>query len=180
MKSSIIGGLLFGVLAVALLAGLAMLPAAPAAAQPAASNQMTVNVYPATSISGTTVNTGAPNIDTEDRDVSLTTGWSSVDVFVTADVATAGTLTATLQVSADGVNWVDYGYDYESFTSVWESEGVTSTATASTTIARHTPKIVLSADGTGLITAPLAGARWRVQMTTSAPVTTTVKATLRR
>ena len=148
----------------ALLTGLAMFPAAPAAAQPALSNQLTVTVYPATSISGTTVNTSAPNVDADGRDVSLTTGWSAVDVFVTADVASTGTLTATVQVSPDGVNWADADYEY------WTGSA----------IGTQTHRRALSADGTEVMTLPLAGDRWRVRLQTTAPVTTTVTATLRR
>lgn len=152
------------VLVAVLFGGLAMMPAAPAAAQAPLANQLTVSVYPATSISGTTVNTSAPNVDAEGRDVSLTTGWGSVDVFVTADVVSTGTLTATVQVSADGVNWADADYEY------WTGSA----------IGTQTFRRALAADGTEVMSLPLAGDRWRVQLTSTAPVTTTVKATLRR
>lgn len=164
VKVRLVGVAVFAVLAGALLVGLAMLPAAPAAAQAPLANHLTVSVYAAASISGTTVNTSAPNIDAEARDVSLTTGWKTVDVFVTADVASSGTLTATVQVSADGTNWADADYEY------WTGSA----------IGTRTQQRVMTADGTEVITLPLAGERWRVKLTTTAPVTTTVMATLRR
>lgn len=74
MKARWAGTVSVLVLAAVLFAAVAMMPSAPAAAQAPMSNQMTVSVYPAASISGTTVNTSAPNIDAEARDVSLTTG----------------------------------------------------------------------------------------------------------
>ena len=150
--------------ALVLVAGMMVVPVAPVAAQAPLSNQMTVSVYAATSISGTTVNTAAPNIDAEARDVSLTMGWQSVDVFIIADVASSGTLTATVQVSPDGTNWADADYEY------WTGSA----------IGTKTRQRVMTADGTEIITLPLAGERWRVQLTTTAPITTAVKATLRR
>jgi hypothetical protein len=163
VKTKWIAGVMVMV-AIVLLAGMLALPAAPAAAQAPLSNQLTVSVYAATSISGTTVNTAAPNIDAEARDVSLTTSWGSVDVFIVADVASSATLTATVQVSPDGVNWADADYEY------WTGSA----------IGTKTHQRVMTADGTEIITLPLAGDRWRVQLTTTAPVTTTVKATLHR
>lgn len=147
-----------------LFAMVAMTPAAPAAAQAPVSNQLTVSVYPSASISGTTVNTDAPNLDSAERDVSLTTGWTTVDVFVIADVASSGTLTATVQVSPDGTNWADADYEY------WTGSA----------IGTQTFRRVMTADGVEVITLPLAGERWRVKLTTTAPITTTVMATLRR
>ncbi len=152
------------VLALVLFGLVAMTPAAPAAAQGPVSNQLTVSVYPSTSISGTTVNTDAPNLDSSERDVSLTTGWTTADVFVIADVASSGTLTATVQWSPDGTNWTDADYEY------WTGSA----------IGTKTQQRVLTADGVEVITLPLAGERWRVKLTTTAPITTTVMATLRR
>lgn len=164
MKTRLAGVVTVLVLAVVLFAAVAMMPSAPAAAQAPPSNQLTVSVYAATSISGTTVNTSAPNLDGSARDVSLTTGWGSVDVFVIADVASSGTLTATVQVSPDGTNWADADYEY------WTGSA----------IGTKTHQRVMTADGTEVITLPLAGERWRVKLTTTAPITTTVMATLRR
>lgn len=164
MKAKWAGVVTVLVLALALFGLVTLTPVAPAAAQAPTSNQLTVSVYPSTSISGTTVNTDAPNLDASERDVSLTTGWTTVDVFVVADVASSGTLTATVQVSADGVNWADADYEY------WTGSAI------GTQLFRR----VMTADGAEVITLPLAGERWRVKLTTTAPVTTTVLATLRR
>jgi hypothetical protein len=137
---------------------------APAAAQDAPSSQLTVDVLNATNIATSTVNTAAPNVDVQGRDVSKTAGWKSVDIFVTGDVSGTAWLTATAQVSADGVNWTNADYEY------W-----TGSAIASKTHARS-----LNADGSEYMTLPLAGEFWRLSVQTTGGVTTTVKATLRR
>lgn len=139
-------------------------PAPVAQAQAPASNQMTVNVLAATYIATDTVNTAAPNVDAQGRDVSMTAGWKAVDIFVTGDVSGTATLTATAQVSADGVNWTAADYEY------WTGSA----------IGTKTQQRVISADGAEYMTVPLAGEYWRVQLTTTGGVTTTVKATLRR
>lgn len=136
---------------------------APAAAQPAASDQVTIDVFAARYLT-TTANTAAPNVDTAGRDVSKTAGWGSVDIFVTADISGTGVLTATAQVSADGVNWTNADYEY------WNGSAV----------ATKVQQRVLSADGTEYISMPLAGEYWRVNLAATEGVTTTVKATLRR
>lgn len=139
-------------------------PAPVAQAQAPASNQMTVDVLAATYIATSTVNSAAPNVDSEGRDVSKTAGWGSVDIFVTGDVSGTATLTATMQVSADGTNWTNANYEY------WTGSA----------IGTKTQQRVITADGTAYLTAPLAGEYWRVSLQTTGGVTTTVKATLRR
>ena len=139
-------------------------PAPVAQAQAPASNQMTVDVVAATYIATATVNSAAPNVDGQGRDVSLTAGWKAVDIFVTGDVSGTATLTATAQVSADGVNWTNAIYEY------WTGSA----------IGVKTQQRVISADGTAYMALPLAGEYWRVQLTTTGGVTSTVKATLRR
>lgn len=141
--------------------------------------QRTYTIYGPTAVTTGTVNTSAPNLDGFNRDMALTTGWSLADVFVGVDGTGTFTVTAKVQISADGSNWADYAYDYESLTSAWASEGVTSTAAASTTIARHTPTLTFTADGTGFIQAPLAGEWLRVQLGVTGAVTPTVKVTYR-
>lgn len=136
----------------------------PAAAQDAPSSQMTVDVLSATYIATDTVNTARPNVDSAGRDVSKTAGWKSVDIFVTGAVSGTATLTATAQVSADGMNWTNANYEY------WTG----------TDIGTKTQQRVLSANGTTYMTLPLAGEYWRVSVQTTGGVTTTVKATLRR
>lgn len=141
--------------------------------------QRTYTIYGPTAVTTGTVNTASPNLDQFNRDMALTTGWSLADVFVGVDGTGTFTVTAKIQLSADGVSWADYAYDYESVTSVWESEGVTSTAEASTTIARHTPTLTFTTDGTGFLQAALAGERMRVQLGVTGAVTPTVKVTYR-
>lgn len=139
-------------------------PAPAAQAQAPASNQVTVDVLAATYIATATVNTAAPNVDGQGRDVSMTAGWKAVDIFVTGDVSGTATLTATAQVSADGVNWTNANYEY------WTGS----------VIGTKTLQRVISADGTTYMTVPLAGEYWRVSVQTTGGVTSTVKATLRR
>lgn len=138
--------------------------ATPAAAQSAPSSQLTVDVLSATYIATSTVNTARPNIDAAARDVSQTSGWKSVDIFVTGALSGTAWLTATAQVSADGTNWANATYEY------WTGSAI-STKTQSRS---------LSADGTTFMNVPLAGEYWRVSIQTTGGVTTTVKATLRR
>ena len=139
-------------------------PTPVAQAQAPASNQVTVDVLAATYIATATVNTAAPNVDSQGRDVSTTAGWKSLDIFVTGDVSGTATLTATAQVSADGVNWTAADYEY------WTGSA----------IGTKTQQRVLSADGSEYMTVPLAGEYWRVSVQTTGGVTATVKATLRR
>lgn len=138
-----------------------------AQAQPAASNQATATVFRATYLT-TTTNTAAPQPDRAGRDMSATAGWGTVDIFVTADVSGTATLTATAQVSADGVNWTDADYEF------WNG----------TAIATRTQQRVQTADGTEYMTVKLAGEYWRVNLAVSAAagngVTTKVDATLHR
>mgnify|MGYP000915271498 FL=1 len=136
----------------------------PAAAQPAPSDQLTVDVLSTTYIATATVNSAAPNVDANGRDISRTAGWKSVDIFVAGTVSGTAWLTATAQVSADGTNWANAAYEY------WTGSAI-STKTQSRS---------LSANGTTYMTLPLAGEYWRVSVQTTGGVTATVKATLRR
>lgn len=136
----------------------------PASAQTGLSNQLTTGVLRATYIATATVNTAAPNVDGAGRNVAATAGWEAVDIFVTADVSGTATLTATAQVSADGLNWTNADLEY------WNGSA----------IATRTHQRVMSADGTEYMTLPLAGEYWRVNLVATGGVTTTVNATLRR
>ncbi len=161
-RTSLATAILMLSLAIAML--LTPSPAPVARAQDAPSNQMTVDVLSATYIATATVNTTAPNVDGQGRDVSKTMGWESVDIFVTGDVSGTATLTATAQVSADGVNWTNADYEY------WTGSAIGS----------KTQQRAISADGSEYMTVPLAGEYWRVSVQTTGGVTATVKATLRR
>jgi hypothetical protein len=145
--------------------------------------QLTVTLYGPTAITTSTVTSTAPGVlDGNGREVAKTTGWSNADVFVTVDCHLGGAcnLVATVQVSADGTNWATADYDYESNTSTWNSQGITSTATSSTAIAQQSFARTLTADGTEYMRVPLSGEYMRVQLVaTGITMTPTVKATYR-
>jgi hypothetical protein len=161
-RTSIATSILLIALALAVLLTPGPTPAAQA--QEPASSQMTVDVVDATYIATATVNSAWPNVDSEGRDVTRSAGWGTVDIFVTGDVSGTATLTATMQVSADGTNWTNANYEY------WTGSA----------IGTKTQQRAISADGTAYMTVPLAGEYWRVSLQTTGGVTTTVKATLRR
>ncbi len=166
MKNRRMWGIGGGVLlALALLLSLSvMTPTAPASAQAPVSSQLTTTVLAATAVSGT-VNTSASNVDAQGRDVALTTGWGKADVFFLATVGSGATLTATVQVSPDGTNWANAEYEY------WTGSA----------IGTKTQQRVFTATGNKVLTLPLAGEYWRVNLlTTGGVVTTTVAATLHR
>lgn len=136
----------------------------PADAQAPVVNQITVPVYGATAVTTGTVTTASPNVDQYGRDVSAAGPYESVDIFFSSDVTGATWVTATAQVSADGVNWANATQDY------W-----TGSAIATATKARS-----LSADGTTYMNVPLAGEYWRVSIQTTGVATNTIKATLHK
>jgi hypothetical protein len=138
--------------------------ALPANAQAPVVNQITVPVYSAVGVTTGTVNTSSPNVDQYGRDVSAAAMYESVDIFFTSDISGTGYVTATAQVSADGVNWANATQDY------W-----TGSAIATSTHARS-----LSADGSTYMSVPLAGEYWRVSIQTTGTATNTVKATLHK
>jgi hypothetical protein len=126
--------------------------------------QLTVTLFTAANISGTTTTTAAPGVlDTNGREVAKTTGWSGADVFVTIDGTGTFTLTATVQVSADGTNWATADYEY-----------ATDSTIATQSIAR-----TMTADGTEFMRVPLAGEYLRVQLAATGNITPTVKTTYR-
>ncbi len=136
----------------------------PVDAQAPVTNQITVPVYGPVAVSTGISNTISPNVDAFGRDVSAAAMYESVDVFLTTDVTGAAWVTATAQVSADGVNWANATEDY------W-----TGSAIATSTKARS-----LSADGSTYMSVPLAGEYWRVSIQTTGTATNTVKATLHK
>jgi hypothetical protein len=155
-------GALIIALVVLLLGGLALSNSMPAAAQ--ASNQLTTDVLAATPITGT-LDTAAPNLDSASRDASKTVGWTTADVFIAATVDSSATLTATVQVSPDGLNWADAKSEY------WTG----------TAIGTHVQRRVMTVTGVEYVTFPLAGEYWRLHMVAAGgTVTPTVKVTLRR
>ncbi len=162
MKRGMVG-LLAAVLLLAVgfgLVGLAPVTAAPVA-QDAATFQLVPKVsavrtiFETAQVSGTTTYSSGT--------YSVTTGYGSADVFLVGDLTGTAYLTATVQVSGDGVNWADADYEY---------------ATDST-IATKTHTRSLSADGTEYMTVKLAGSYLRVKIEATGQTTTTVQALYR-
>lgn len=147
---------------------------------PAVTKQTTYLLYPATAIAtASTTYTASPRNVVAGLDASAVNGWANVDVFTTIDLDTTGFVTVTLQFSPDAVNWADADYTYTSNTSSWASLGITSTATAATSIATATQVRYMTADGTELIQSPTAGEYMRVKIENSASFTPTVHVTYR-
>lgn len=147
---------------------------------PALVKQKTLLLHPAAAASGAgTAYTASPRTLSPGVDASAVAGFANADIFATVDISDTGNVTLTVQFSADGTNWADYTYAYSSNTSSWVSEGITSTATASTAIAAQTPKLYFAADGTQLLTVPTAGEFVRVKMERNATMTPTIYVTYR-
>jgi hypothetical protein len=125
--------------------------------------QRTYTLYGPTAVTTGTVNTAAPNLDVYNRDMALTTGFGTADVFIAVDGTGTFTATSTVQLSADGVNWATADYEYE-----------TSSAVGTQSFAR-----TQTADGTEYMRVPLAGERLRVQIAVTGAVTPTVWVTYR-
>jgi hypothetical protein len=154
---------IFSVLAVLALVMVLLAPDAKAQTT-GLDNSLTVDVLPATLVKDTTVTTSAPNVDSQGRDVSLNYGWQTADIFVTAVMSPTGILTATVQVSADGVNWASAYSEY------WTGSA----------IGTQTKRVILASAGTNYVPVVLAGDKWRVSLLATGSVTATVKATLNR
>jgi hypothetical protein len=115
-------------------------------------------LYPATALTGSgTVQSASPRT-VGGVDLSNVRYYYAVDLFVTADFASTGTLTATVQLSADGTNWADAYQLIDSGTS-----------TASVPY-----RVVITGDGTQYLTLPVSGQFVRVSLQRTAAVTPTV------
>lgn len=171
------------VAALVLVALLLVMMGGPAQAQeraPAVTKQKTLLLHAPAAASGAgTAYTSSPREISPGVDASAVAGFANVDIFATVDISDTGNVTLTVQFSADGTNWADYTYAYASNTSTWSSEGITSTATASTAIAAQTPKLYFAADGTQLLSVPTAGEYVRVKMERNATMTPTIYVTYR-
>lgn len=173
-------GVVAALVLVALLFGVMGSQAQAQERAPAVEKQRTLLLHPAAAASGAgTAYTASPRELSPGVDASAVAGFANVDIFATVDISDTGNVTLTVQFSADGTNWADYTYSYASNTSSWESEGITSTATASTAIAAQTPKLYFAADGTQLLTVPTAGEFVRVKMERNATMTPTIYVTYR-
>lgn len=129
--------------------------------------QLTVTLYPATALTSSgTVYSSSPRTTVAGRDDSSVNGWTQADVFIKTDIATSGTMTATVQFSPNGTDWATADYEY---------------ATGSTTgsIGTQTHRRVMTVDGVELIRLPVAGERLRVMIQHTASMTPTVWVTYR-
>lgn len=162
LLSALLAALLGIVAALLLYAGALLTPSAGAAelGAPAAATHAVVEdrlMYPSTAISTTTYSSSS----LAGRDPRVINGWAGGDAFITADFASTGTLTTTVQFSADGVNW---------------ASGVVMNASGAEVALTE----VLSADGTGMIHIPMAGQYVRFAMNPgSDTVTPTIRLVLR-
>lgn len=131
------------------------------------SKQLTVALYPATALTGSgTVYSASPRTTVAGRDDSSTNGWAYADVFIKTDVATSGTMTATVQFSPNGTDWATADYEY---------------ATGNTTgsVGTQTHRRVMTADGVEIIRLPVAGEKMRVMIQYTAAMTPTIWTTYR-
>lgn len=118
-------------------------------------------LYPATSISVVT-NTASPRT-VGGVDLSLVRNYYAADYFITADFPTTGTLTATLEFSADATNWTTALHTY--------NNGATLVQTAK--------QVVITNDGTAYISSPVAGSYARIKLDPSTAVTASVNVVLK-
>lgn len=129
--------------------------------------QLTVTLYPATALTSSgTAYSASPRTSVPGRDDSSVNGWAYADVFIKTDIATTGTLTATVQFSPDGSNWATADYEY---------------ATGNTTgsVGTQIHRRVMTADGVEIIRLPVAGEKMRVMLQHTATMTPTVLVTYR-
>lgn len=129
--------------------------------------QLTVTLYPATALtSNGTVYSASPRTTVAGRDDSSTNGWTAADVFIKTDIATSGTMTATVQFSPNGTDWATADYEY---------------ATGSTTglVGTQSHRRVMTADGVEIIRLPVAGEKLRVMIQHTASMTPTIWVTYR-
>ena len=92
--------------------------------------------------------------------------YNNLDVFVTIDLKTSGTVTVTPQYSADGTNYTDADYI---------SEGWYSTTRYSSVVPY---RVVLSADGTDVVRLPMVGRYMRPKIELSGGITNGVTVTV--
>lgn len=118
-----------------------------------------------TALSGS--GTSFSTIATTPGNVSEVRRYYSGDIFVVADFATTGTLTATLQFCAtsDTDTCADATYQIPN--------------DANTGVVNVARSVTLTADGAAYLTAPVAGQYWRVRLVRDATVTPRVEVVLR-
>jgi hypothetical protein len=120
------------VLVVAVLLAMTILPASAQGNIPQnGPTQGTIIAYPTTALTGSTTVYSTPVRLTKATTYGGVQAFSAFDVFIAADVVSPQTMTATVQVSADGTNYVDAYQDVPlgTTTSVEVSDSVTHTLT---------------------------------------------------
>lgn len=157
----------------------------------------TWTLYPTTAITGNgTIYSSSPRYY-NGLDLTRVKNFNSLDVFVTVDIASTGTLTVTPQYSADGTNWANATRLSEGWVlplsysaTLTNSSGVTNTTTSTSTTSfsgstasrqseEITYQIVLSADGTDYVRIPVVGEYVRFSLAYTGTMTPTIKATVR-
>ena len=165
---------LLAVTALLLLVGMAavsLLPqgaaAAPAAQFGAVTAPRTVTLYGPTAVTtGTTFSSAPLNVNGIDN--ARTTNYGRADVFISTGANSSGTLTVTVQVSADESTWADSTEMQQGF------------LTGTLVSAAYTHRVVLTgASQAGTVRVPLAGEFLRVKVEAAGSITPTVKATYR-
>lgn len=188
MKGKNLRGILTAMLlAGLLLAGGSWALAGPGGPEPNAGSVKAADTF--TIINGTYYTTTATKYGTTNLRYIY---YNNLDVFVTIDLKTTGTVTVTPQYSADGTNYMDAAYTAEGWvlpqtTVLTNASGVTRTTTSTATFASGTAtrvsasvpyRVILSADGTGAVRIPMVGKYMRPKIELSGGVTNGVTVTV--
>ncbi len=171
-RSGRVAAALVFALSLLLLLGTVLVGIGPQQAKAAPAEQVaaprTVTLYGPTAVTTGTTYSAAP-LTVNGQDFSRVTNYKSADVFVATDAGSSGTVTVTVQGSADQATWANVIDVVHTFSS---------TGTLINT--NYTYRVVLAgASASGLIRAPLAGEFVRVSVEAAGAVTPTVKATYR-
>lgn len=143
---------------------------APVAAAPVAqaAPPRTVTLYGPTAVTTGTTYSSAP-LTVNSIDNAHITNYSQVDVFVSTDAGSTGSVVVTLQASPDETIWSDV-------TEIVHTFNTTGTLSSNTYTLNKT---LSGASQTGMIRAPAVGEFVRVKVVATGAVTPTVKATYR-
>lgn len=147
---------------------LTAVPAPVAAAPVAQAAPRTVTLYGPTAVTTGTTYSSAP-LTVNSIDNARITNYSQVDVFVSTDAGSTGSVVVTLQASPDETLWADV-------TEIVHTFNTTGTLSSNT---YTLSKTLSGASQTGMIRAPAVGEFVRVKVVASGAVTPTIKATYR-
>jgi hypothetical protein len=158
--------------ALLLLCGATALTVFPNAASAAQPQQLypprTFTLYGPTAVTTGTTYSDAP-LMINGQDFARVTNFSEAAVYVSTGANSAGTVTVTIQTSADAAVWADAKEIVHTFNS---------TGTLSSSDYFH-KAVLTGADDADVINAPLSGEFMRVKVQATGTLTPTVKATLR-